>query len=54
MDDYHFDNIEKLNKTFVPNHIGEIKNTQFYKIGHILCNKNKIVKDLMNAFLNWH
>jgi len=32
--------------------LGERKTCNSTKIGHILCNKNKIVKDLMNAFLN--
>jgi hypothetical protein len=32
--------------------LGKIKTCNFIKIGHILCNENKIVKGLMNAFLN--
>ncbi len=55
IDDYHFSNITKINLNFVPNDIGEnIKTCNFKKIGHILCIENKIIKDLMNAFLNWH
>jgi hypothetical protein len=32
--------------------LGKIKTFNSTKIGHILCNENKIVKDLMNVFLN--
>jgi hypothetical protein len=39
--------------TILTNNIGEIKLAILHKKnGHILCNENKIVKDLMNAFLN--
>ncbi len=31
MDDYHFNNIAKIIINFVPNHIGENKNLQFFK-----------------------
>jgi hypothetical protein len=34
--------------------LGEIKTCNSTKIGHILCIENKIIKDLMNTFLNWH
>jgi hypothetical protein len=54
MDDYHFNNIAKIIINFVPNHIGENKNLQFSKNGHILHNGINIVKNLMNAFLNSH
>jgi hypothetical protein len=30
----------------------KIKTYNSIKIGHILCIENKIIKDLMNAFLN--
>ncbi len=40
MDDYPFNNIAKIYKFLVHNHIGENEN------------ENKIVKHLMNAFLN--
>ncbi len=49
MDDYRFNNIAKI---IVPYHIVEKKTQNSIKIGHILCIKNKIVKDLMNAFMN--
>jgi hypothetical protein len=32
--------------------LGKIKTCNFIKFGHNLCNENKIVKDLVNAFLN--
>jgi hypothetical protein len=35
--------------TILTNNIGEIKLEILQKNGHILCNENKIVKDLMNA-----
>jgi hypothetical protein len=54
MDDCHFSNITKINKTFVPNHIGETKTCNFLKIKHILLNVNNIVKDIMNPLLNSH
>jgi hypothetical protein len=47
MDDYHFGNIEKKLK----NHVKGKKTCNSTKIGHILCIENKIVKDLINAFL---
>ncbi len=31
MDDCHFTNIVKINKTFIPNYIKENKNLQFFK-----------------------
>ncbi len=31
-----------------------MKSCNFKKIGHLLCTENKIVKNLMNAFLNCH
>jgi len=31
MDDCHFTNIVKINKIFIPNHIGENKNLRFLK-----------------------
>jgi len=34
--------------------MGKIKTCNSTKIEHILCNENKIVKKIMNAFLNWH
>jgi len=34
--------------------LGKIKTCNSIKIEHILCNENKIVKSLMNAFFNWH
>jgi hypothetical protein len=34
--------------------MGKIENYNFTKIGHILCIENKIVKNLMIAFLNWY
>jgi hypothetical protein len=51
-DDCPFNNIAKIYKTFVLHHIGEFFFCNFIKIGHILCNENKIVNELMNAFLN--
>jgi hypothetical protein len=30
--------------------LGKIKTCNLTKIGHILCNENKIVKKIMNAF----
>jgi hypothetical protein len=32
--------------------LGKIKTSNFTNIGNVLCNENKIIKDLMNAFLN--
>jgi translation elongation factor EF-1alpha len=52
MDDDHFSNIPKINKILYLIILGETKTCNSTKIGHILCNKNKISKDLMNAFLN--
>ncbi len=52
MDDYHFNNIEKKNLHLII--LGKIKTCNPTKNGHILCNENKIVKYLMNEFLNWH
>ncbi len=54
MDDCHFSNITKIIINFVPNHIWEIYILKFSKNGHILHNGNKIVKELMDAFLNSH
>ncbi len=54
MNDYWFNNITKLNSNFLPNHIGEIITCNSTKTVHIVCIENKIVKDLMNAFLNWY
>jgi len=34
--------------------LGKVKTYNSIKVGHILCIENKIVKDLMNAFLNRH
>jgi len=31
IDDCHFNNIAKINKTFKRNHIGKIKNLKFFK-----------------------
>ncbi len=50
MDDHHFSNMIKKKKKKLPNHIGENKIPK--KLGHVLCIENKIIKDLMNAFLN--
>jgi len=52
MDDYHFSNIKKKLKKNLLNPTKGKKTCNFRKIGHILCIENKIVKDLMNAFLN--
>jgi len=52
MNDYQFNNITKLNSNFKPNRIGEIITCNSTKIVHILCIENKLVKDLMNAYLN--
>jgi hypothetical protein len=52
MDDYHFNNIAKINKKLYLIILGKIKIYNFIGIRHILCNENKIVKDLMNAYLN--
>jgi hypothetical protein len=48
MDDYHFSNIGKIYLII----LGKIETCNPTKIRHILCNENKIVKDVMNAFLN--
>jgi hypothetical protein len=54
MDDYHFSNIaKKINKLYIII-LGKIKIYNSIEIRHILCNENKLVKDLMNAYLNWH
>jgi hypothetical protein len=50
MDDDHFSKIAKINNFFNLIILGETKTCNSTKIGHILCTKNKIVKDLMNAF----
>jgi len=50
MDDHHFNNIKK-NKTYLII-LGKIETCNSTKIRHILCNENKIVKDIMNAFFN--
>jgi hypothetical protein len=34
--------------------LGKIQTCNSIQIENILCNENKIVKDLMNAFFNWH
>jgi hypothetical protein len=34
--------------------LGRIKTCNFTKTEHILCIENKIVKDSMITFLNWH
>jgi hypothetical protein len=52
MDDYHFSNIVRINIFFNLMILGKIIIYNFIEIRHILCNENKIVKDLMNAFLN--
>ncbi len=52
MDDYHFSNIAKKKNLIIFDHVGEIKTCNSIKTLHIICNENKIVKDLMNAFLN--
>jgi hypothetical protein len=52
MDDYHFSNITKIKIKMYLMILGKMIIYNFIKIGHILCNENKIVKDLMNAFLN--
>jgi hypothetical protein len=52
MDDYHFSNIAKIFKKLYLIILGKIKTSSFTNIGNILCNENKIIKDLMNAFLN--
>jgi hypothetical protein len=55
MDEYQFNSIAKINKWIVSYHIEEIKKTcNSIKNGHVLCIENKIVKDWMNAFLNWY
>jgi hypothetical protein len=54
MDDCYLNNIAKVKKkNVVPNHIWENKNLQFLKNGKIY-NKNNIVQNLMNTFLNSH
>jgi len=54
MDDCHLNNIPKK-FFFLFNQIGKNKNLWFLKKWtYILCNKNNIVEDLMNAFLNSH
>jgi hypothetical protein len=50
MDDYHFNNISKIKKLYLII-LGKIKTYNPTKIRHIK-NENKIVKFLMNAFLN--
>ncbi len=52
MDDYHFGNIAKIKKKLYLIILGKIKIYNSTKIRHILCNENKLVKDLMNAYLN--
>ncbi len=52
MDDYHFSNITKIDKKLHLIILGKIKTCNSKKKIHILCIENKIVKDLMNAFLN--
>ncbi len=52
MDDYHFSNIANIKKYIYLIMLGKIKTCNSTKKLHILCNENKIVKDLMNAFLN--
>jgi hypothetical protein len=51
MDDYHFSNITKINKTYLII-LGKIETGNSTKNRHILCNEYKIVIDVMNAFLN--
>jgi hypothetical protein len=50
MDDYYSSNIAKINKYLYLMILRKIKIYKFIEIGHILCNENKIVKDLVNAF----
>jgi len=44
MDDCHFINIVKINKTFIPNYIKENKTCNSSKNGYILHNENHILK----------
>jgi hypothetical protein len=52
MDDYILATTQKeINKSYLII-LGKIQTYNSTKIGHILCIENKIVNDLINAFLN--
>jgi hypothetical protein len=54
IDDFHFNNIAKINKPLNVIILEKIKSWNSSKIGHILRNGNNIVKDWMNVYLNSH